>query len=392
MDKHKICVIGGGLTGLVTAIALSRLNLKVDLIAKNFFEKSKSLRTTAISDSNYKFLKKLNIFNTSNETLWSCSKVKLYDTNLNLGNSEILDFDTNHPKDNILHMITNYRFENIMKKRIEKNKNISIKSNTKVLKIFSDKGYKCVKTECKKIFKYNLIIICAGKNSFLTKIFLKNKSISYDYDEISIVATIKHEQLKNDTARQFFLDEGPLALLPISNTKTSIIWSVKKNVLYKQKNREIFVKQNIKNVIKNIYKSANFYPNTIEYKDLDLHFSYKSFDDRVLIFGEALHSVHPIAGQGFNMILRDLNKLEKTIIENTKLGLDVGSSVILSEFVNNIKSNNFVSLVGIEFIKKVFSINNIKFKKLRNYYLNVLNSNSIIKSFFIKIADKGINL
>ena len=53
MDKHKICVIGGGLTGLVTAIALSRLNLKVDLIAKNFFEKSKSLRTTAISDSYY---------------------------------------------------------------------------------------------------------------------------------------------------------------------------------------------------------------------------------------------------------------------------------------------------------------------------------------------------
>ena len=118
-------------------------------------------------------------------------------------------------------------------------------------------------------------------------------------------------------------------------------------MLYKQKNREIFLKQNIKNVIKNIYKNVNFYTNTIEYKDLDLHFSYKSFDDRVLIFGESLHSVHPIVGQGFNMILRDLNKLEKTIVENKKLGLDVGSSIILSEFVNNIKSNNFVSLVGI---------------------------------------------
>jgi len=392
MDKHKICVIGGGLTGLVTAITLSRLNLKVDLIAENFFEKSKSLRTTAISDSNYKFLKKLNIFNTSNETLWSCSKVKLYDTNLNLENSEILDFDTNHTKDSILHMITNYRFESIMKKRIKKNKNICIKSNTKVLKIFSHKGYKYVKTECKNFFKYSLIIICAGKKSFLTKIFLENKCINYDYDETSIVTAIKHDRLKNDIARQFFLDEGPLALLPISNTKTSIVWSVKKNVLYKQKNREIFLKQNIKNVIKNIYKNVNFYTNTIEYKDLDLHFSYKSFDDRVLIFGESLHSVHPIVGQGFNMILRDLNKLEKTIVENKKLGLDVGSSIILSEFVNNIKSNNFVSLVGIEFIKKTFSINNIKFKKLRNYYLNALNSNSIIKSFFIKIADKGINL
>ena len=102
-------------------------------------------------------------------------------------------------------MITNYRFESIMKKRIEKNKNISIKSNTKVLKIFSHKGYKYVKTERKIFFKYSLIIICAGKKSFLTKIFLENKCINYDYDETSIVTTIKHDRLKNVIARRFEL-------------------------------------------------------------------------------------------------------------------------------------------------------------------------------------------
>ena len=59
MKKQKICIIGGGLTGLVTAISLSKLNLKVDLITDYLDENIKSNRTIAISQNNYDFLKKL---------------------------------------------------------------------------------------------------------------------------------------------------------------------------------------------------------------------------------------------------------------------------------------------------------------------------------------------
>ena len=63
MKKQKICIIGGGLTGLITAITLSKLNLKIDLITDDAKKNLKSNRTIAISQNNYDFLKKLNIFN-----------------------------------------------------------------------------------------------------------------------------------------------------------------------------------------------------------------------------------------------------------------------------------------------------------------------------------------
>ena len=62
MEKQKICIIGGGLTGLITAITLSKLNIKVDLITSNINQNIKSNRTTVISPNNYNFLKKLKIF------------------------------------------------------------------------------------------------------------------------------------------------------------------------------------------------------------------------------------------------------------------------------------------------------------------------------------------
>ena len=78
MEKQKICIIGGGLTGLITAITLSKLNLKVDLITGNINQYIKSNRTIAISQNNYDFLKKLKIFKFSKKEFWPCSKMKLY--------------------------------------------------------------------------------------------------------------------------------------------------------------------------------------------------------------------------------------------------------------------------------------------------------------------------
>ena len=77
MKKQKICIIGSGLTGLITAITLSKLNIYVDLVTtpnKN----NRSNRTIAISENNYEFMKKLNIFNFSKDEFWPCSNIKIY--------------------------------------------------------------------------------------------------------------------------------------------------------------------------------------------------------------------------------------------------------------------------------------------------------------------------
>ena len=79
MEKQKVCIIGGGLTGLVTAIALSRLNLKIDLLTSNNINKKiQSARTIALSQNNYDFLKKLKINDLLEKNFWPCDNMKLY--------------------------------------------------------------------------------------------------------------------------------------------------------------------------------------------------------------------------------------------------------------------------------------------------------------------------
>ena len=89
MKKQKICVIGGGITGLTVATTLARHNLHVDLIDENFYRNFNTIRTTAISDSNYTFLKKLNISNYFDQLSWPCKEMKLYDVHKNVKNIPI---------------------------------------------------------------------------------------------------------------------------------------------------------------------------------------------------------------------------------------------------------------------------------------------------------------
>ena len=86
-------------------------------------------------------------------------------------------------------------------------------------------------------FKYHLVIICTGQNSNLIKDYFNYKTIKSSYKESAITSILKHKYLKNNTVRQIFLKNEIFALLPISNTKTSVVWSVKNTI----KNKNIGV-------------------------------------------------------------------------------------------------------------------------------------------------------
>ena len=99
---------------------------------------------------------------------------------------------------------------------------------------------------------------------------------------------------------------------------------------------------------------------------------------------------HPLAGQGFNMILRDLINLEQLIRRKLNLGLDIGSLDTLKEFSDEISPRNFVYSFGIDFLRKTFSINEKPFKSIRNLLISNLNKNNYIKDFAYEIANRGL--
>ena len=379
MKKQKICIIGGGLTGLVTAISLSKLNCSIDLITGNAVQNLKSSRTIAVSENNFDFLNKLNISESLKREVWTCSIMKLYTEIKNEKFSKIFELNNENKQEKILYMLENSKIMKLMMSKIQQIKSISVKNHKKVSSISTSGLLKSVKFN-NNISKYNLVIICTGYNSSLIKNLFNDQVIKNSYKESAITTILSHSSHKNNTVRQIFLENEILALLPISNTKTSIVWFVKNDV---RKKNDLFLKKKIKLYAKNYLKNIKFATN-IEYKGLNLLIRNKYYLDRTLLFGDALHVILPFVGQGFNMTLKDLACLEKILTQKINLGLDIGSLDVLSEFSSETKPRNFAFSVGVDLLKNSFS-----YKKLRNSILMILNKSNFAKDIFFEIANKG---
>ena len=127
MKKQKVCIIGGGLTGLMTAATLIKLDLEIDLITGNISQNIKTNRTTAISQDNYNNLRKLKLFKNTEKDFWSCSKIRLYTDNKKIKFNQVFELinDGNQNK-KILYMIKNSVILEHLIKKLKINKQVVI--------------------------------------------------------------------------------------------------------------------------------------------------------------------------------------------------------------------------------------------------------------------------
>jgi 2-octaprenyl-6-methoxyphenol hydroxylase len=377
MNDQKICIIGDGLAGLTAAIILSKTNIKVDLYCGN---KNKNLdnRTTAISESNYQYIK--NNLNLNKQSFfWPCKKISLFFED----KKKIINFLNFKEKNkNLMYIFQNKYLKKRLDKIILKTKKIKIiKKNIK--DINNEEGF--VRFEKKKVF-YDLIILCAGNRSKLYTEIEEGRSIEKNYEELALTTTIKHNT-KIENVSQFFLKEGPLAILPFQKKAFSIVWSVrnkffdtnKKNIkkILSEKLRTLLKVKSIKNVI------------NIQSFPINLNLKTKYFRRNVLILGEGLHTVHPMAGQGFNLVLRDIKKLNELMSKTLKLGLLIKDSFILKDFYNARKPENNLFGFGIN-LTNIFFKDSKYFPSLKKKILNNINKFGFIKKISQSMSDRGI--
>ena len=145
MKKQKICIIGGSLTALTTAVSLSKLDCEIDLITGNDNKNLNSSRTIAISESNLDFLKRLNIFKSINQQLWPCSTIKLFTEKSDQYFKEIFKISPNRKNKKILYVLENSKISKILMEKINNTKSISIKKNQKISEIFNSGLLKSIK-------------------------------------------------------------------------------------------------------------------------------------------------------------------------------------------------------------------------------------------------------
>ena len=358
----KVCILGNGLSSLTLAKALVNQNIYVELITQKKNLKIGQSRTLGISKSNIDFFKK-NIINIE-KLLWKLKRIEIYTDNLK--NEKLLNFENDNEQ--IFSIIKNHELYKFLEKDLSKNKYFTKKHLTNKNLSF--------------VNNYGIIINCDYFHNFTNNYF--SKKIIKKYNSIAYTTTIRHKKILNNIALQIFTKRGPLAFLPISNTETSIVYSVH-NSTEKENNRnnisELIKKYNFKYEIIKIDRIDNF-----ELKSLNLR-SY--YHNNILAFGDLLHKIHPLAGQGFNMTIRDIKVLMNIIKNKLDLGLPLDSSVN-KEFEKNLKHKNFIFSNGVDLIHEFFNIE----RKINNNILSksvqFLGKNSSVNNIFTKIADKGI--
>ena len=377
MIKQKICIVGNGLTGLTTALILSNLNLEIHLIGK--FKKKKDIydkRTTAISHDNYKFLTNFIKEKKELKSFWSIKKINLFHEEIS-GYKNFLNFENNGQ--NLMHIVQNNKLKQILLEKIKKNKNVKI-INTEIKII--DEQNTCVSFRNKKIF-YDLILLCAGSKSALVRKLLGKRSVINDTNEIAFTTIVKHKLAIVD-AKQFFLNEGPLAILPFEKNKFSIVWSIHKK--YSFDNVKFLMKEKLNKIfkIKNgfIFSKVDFFP--VSFK-LNINFINKN----TLVLGEGSYNIHPFAGQGFNLILRDIRELYNNLGQYLSIGIQIKDSLLLKHFLNSRKPENLLFGLGLSFIHQFFK-NNKMSNPIRRLILKDINKFRTLKDISLNFANRGI--
>ena len=355
----KVCILGNGLSILTLAKALVNQNIYVELITQKKNIKIDQSRTIGISKSNSDFFKK-NIINIE-KLLWKLKKIEIYTDNLK--NQKLLNFENNNEQ--VFSIVKNHELYKVLEKDLFKNKYFK-------KKCLANKNLSLINN-------YEIIINCDYFHNFTNNYF--NKKIIKKYNNTAYTTIMRHKKIENNIALQIFTKKGPLAFLPISNTETSIVYSIHNSI---EKDDDIFdliKKYNFKYKITKIDKFHSF-----ELKSLNLR-SY--YHNNILAFGDLLHKIHPLAGQGFNMTIRDIKVLMNIIKDKLDLGLPLDSSVN-KEFEKNLKHKNFIFSNGVDLIHEFFNIE----RKINNNVLSksvqFLGKNSSVNNIFTKIADKGI--
>ena len=359
----KICLIGNNLTNLILANCLAKLDLDINIYNQNKTNFTKTNRTLAISNDNLKFLK--SFFKNFNISYKISKKIKIYlDNN---SSNQLLEFTNN--SNQVFNLFKYKDIYSFLEKSCKKNKKISFFK-------FSNSRKKIEELNR----NYNLIIN-SEINNIITKKYFYSK-ITKNYNSIAYTLNIKHKKLDNEEACQIFTKFGPLAFLPISDTETSIVLSYKGNKKLSIKDLKDFV-----NKYNNKYKIKSF--TSYQFKPLKMkllrNYYYKNF----LCFGDVLHTIHPLAGQGLNMTIRDIKILLDIIKKKIVLGIELNSDVA-ENFEKKTKHLNFIYSYGVDFIYEFFNFDN-KFGNLisKSTVIN-LTKNSLFKRYINYASDKGL--
>ncbi|MGK0273349.1 MAG: 2-octaprenylphenol hydroxylase [Cocleimonas sp.] len=391
-NHYDVIINGGGMVGATLACLLAKAGKKVAVIeaakTKPFDpDGSFDLRVSAISRASQKAFQKINAWDAMLAMralpyevmdVWDGSYNEKGDGNVRFDAAELGEPDLGH-------IIENTVIQNALAETMASFDNISVYQPNKlegfdVLDVVLNKGVE-VTLEDGQSLSADLIVGADGANSKVRSLAGIEVTID-DYSQRGLVATVKTEHHHQYTAWQRFQEMGPLAFLPLADGSCSIVWTLPSD------RADYYLSLN-----KTDFKSA-----LAEAFDYKLGKITKVSDraafplrgsqaspyvlDRVALIGDAAHTIHPLAGQGVNLGIKDALELAQQL-EDTN---DCGSLKTLRRYERARRGDNVITMRAMEGFRLLFGHSASPVKTVRNFGMNVFNQTPMLKNKVIKRA------
>lgn len=374
-------VIGGGPTGLIFSLLNAHEKHKIVIHEKlNINALLQQSRALALSASSIDILKKINI-NPKNDLNFIPIN-KIHTSQKKSFGRVVIDQSKSAPIGFVI------RYDQLIKALLEKisvNKYISIHFESEIVSMDVKKSF--FKDIDNKKYNYNFLIFSDGIGNLLNNQFefsVDNEMSNYSALVCEVTTQLKHQNI----AYERFTPDGPIALLPINNESLSkLVWTGNSNFV------ESLFKLNNNQFIECFHEQ--FGERLGQVVDLGKRIVYplrqqyilKPYIENLLVLGNAAHTMHPVAGQGLNLSIRDIAYLT-TILEKNQYSID--TDIFKEYFENRVKEmKSFMKLT--HFLVKGFSNDYVGINKIRSLSLFMLDNQKLIKDNFINKFNYGSN-
>lgn len=211
-------------------------------------------------------------------------------------------------------------------------------------------------------------------------------SHGWDYQQSGIVTTVAHERAHHGRAEEHFLPAGPFAILPLTGNRSSIVWTEQRTEADRivalpdsEFHTELERRFGLHLGDIAIAGPRRAYP-------LGLSVARSFIAERVALIGDAAHVIHPIAGQGLNMGLRDVAALAEAVVDAARLGLDIGGATVLDRYQRWRRFDTMAMGVATDGLNRLFSNQSDVLRLLRDTGLGIVDRIPTLKDFFIREA------
>ena len=389
--RSDILIVGGGLNGPALALALAQTGHTVTVIDKLAKKVRKNSafdgRAYALALASQRLLDAIGVWERVKNHAQPMLEIKVTDGHAGAGPSPFfMHFDHAEIEEGPMgYMVEDRHLRRAFLEAMVEEHGISeVSGKTVVSQDVSAPGPK-LRLDDGSTLTSNLLIGCDGRRSG-TAIRCGIKRVGWDYGQTALVCAIEHDLPHHGIAHQFFMPSGPLAILPLTGNRSSIVWSERTetaqqiNALPKDDYLQV-LRPRFGDFLGDIRLQGDrfTYP-------LNLTIANSFISDRLALVGDAAHGMHPIAGQGLNAGLRDVGALAEVLTLAGRRGEDIGATLVLERYQEWRRFDTASLAMATDVFNRLFSNDNPLIRIGRDIGMGIVGSFPGLRRSFVREA------